>query len=95
MKKTVLLLLAAGVSFTAVDAKAKKNKKDKQEPAPVVNIFTNDVDSMSYALGLNVGGDFFLFKFFFFLLADVSENANNFFEMTLLIKHRGHPKIEP
>lgn len=58
MKKTVLLLLAAGVSFTAVDAKAKKNKKDKQEPAPVVNIFTNDVDSMSYALGLNVGGDF-------------------------------------
>jgi len=58
MKKTVLLLLAAGVSFTSVDAKAKKNKKDKQEPAPVVNIFTNDVDSMSYALGLNVGGDF-------------------------------------
>ena len=49
------------VAFNA-DAKEKKQKKQKKskieavQPAP--NLLTNNVDSMSYALGLNVGNDF-------------------------------------
>ncbi len=55
MKKTVLILAAVGLVF--VSAEAKKKPKEVIIPAPV-NILTNDVDSMSYALGLNVGADF-------------------------------------
>ena len=60
MKKTVLILAAAVFVFASVGAKQKKSKKDKNAPAPVccVKVFTNDVDSMSYALGMNVGNDF-------------------------------------
>jgi FKBP-type peptidyl-prolyl cis-trans isomerase len=60
MKKTVLILAAAVFVFASVSAKEKKSKKDKNAPAPVccVKVFTNDVDSMSYALGVNVGNDF-------------------------------------
>lgn len=60
MKKTIVLLLAVGVAFTAVDGKEKKSKKSKNEVvAPCcMKVFTNDVDSMSYALGMNVGADF-------------------------------------
>ncbi|MFZ4583128.1 MAG: FKBP-type peptidyl-prolyl cis-trans isomerase [Paludibacter sp.] len=60
MKKTVLILAAAVFVFASVSAKEKKSKKDKNAPAPVccVKVFTNDVDSMSYALGMNVGADF-------------------------------------
>jgi len=60
MKKTVLILAAAVVVFASVSAKEKKSKKDKNAPAPVccVKVFTNDIDSMSYALGINVGNDF-------------------------------------
>lgn len=60
MKKTVLILAAVAFVFATVNAKEKKNKKDKNAPAPVccVKVFTNDVDSMSYALGMNVGSDF-------------------------------------
>jgi len=60
MKKTVLILAVAVVAFVSVGAKEKKNKKDKNAPAPVccVKVFMNDVDSMSYALGMNVGADF-------------------------------------
>lgn len=60
MKKTVLILAAAVVVFASADAKEKKSKKDKAAPAPVccVKVFNNDVDSMSYALGVNVGTDF-------------------------------------
>jgi len=60
MKKTVLILAAAVFVFASVGAKEKKSKKDKNAPAPVccVKVFTNDVDSMSYALGMNVGNDF-------------------------------------
>ncbi len=60
MKKTVLILAAAVVVFASADAKEKKNKKEKNAPAPVccVKVLTNEVDSMSYALGMNVGNDF-------------------------------------
>jgi FKBP-type peptidyl-prolyl cis-trans isomerase len=60
MKKTVLILAAAVFVFASVNAKEKKSKKDKNAPAPVccMKVFTNDVDSMSYALGMNVGADF-------------------------------------
>jgi FKBP-type peptidyl-prolyl cis-trans isomerase len=60
MKKTVLILAAVAFVFATVSAKEKKSKKDKNAPAPVccVKVFTNDVDSMSYALGMNVGNDF-------------------------------------
>jgi len=55
MKKTVLLLAAVGCMFSTTEAKDKKNTAKVVEP---VKVFTNDVDSMSYALGLNVGADF-------------------------------------
>ena len=62
MKKTVLILMAISLVFVSADAKDKKDKKNKnaQEVVVVVpvKVFTNDVDSMSYALGLNVGADF-------------------------------------
>jgi FKBP-type peptidyl-prolyl cis-trans isomerase len=58
MKKTVLILAAASFLFVSVDAKSKK-PKEIIVPVPVpVSLFTNNVDSMSYALGLNVGADF-------------------------------------
>lgn len=56
MKKTVLFM-AAAVVFTSAVAKDKK-KKEAAVPVVPVKVFTNDVDSMSYALGLNVGNDF-------------------------------------
>jgi len=55
MKKTVLIL--AAVSLVFISAEAKKKPKEVIVAAPV-NVLTNDVDSMSYALGLNVGADF-------------------------------------
>ena len=61
MKKTVLILMAISLVFVSADAKDKKDKKNKNAEAVVVvpvKVFTNDVDSMSYALGLNVGADF-------------------------------------
>ncbi len=56
MKKTILFIAAVGLVFTAANAKTKKTDKTKVQ-APV-QILVNDVDSMSYALGLNVGSDF-------------------------------------
>ncbi len=56
MKKTVLILTAAALVLASADAKDKK-KKDVAPVAPV-NVLTNSVDSMSYALGMNVGADF-------------------------------------
>ncbi|MDR3652834.1 MAG: FKBP-type peptidyl-prolyl cis-trans isomerase [Paludibacter sp.] len=56
MKKTILFIAAATLVFTAVEAKNKK--KDKAVVQAPVQILVNDVDSMSYALGMNVGGDF-------------------------------------
>lgn len=59
MKKTFLLLMALSVAFVSADAKEKKPKKSKKNQVVVVEkIFKNDVDSMSYALGMNVGTDF-------------------------------------
>lgn len=61
MKKTILIIAAVGMVFTSADAQLFKTKKKVVTPvAPVacVKVFTNDVDSMSYALGMNVGADF-------------------------------------
>ena len=60
MKKTVLILAAIALVFVSADAKEKKNKKSKDAPVPIccAKVFNNEVDSMSYALGLNVGTDF-------------------------------------
>ena len=56
MKKTVLILAAISFVFATTQAKSKKPEKNIVQ-APV-KILVNDVDSMSYALGLNVGTDF-------------------------------------
>jgi len=58
MKKTVLILTAAAMVFTSANAKDKKKKDAEVAPVATVKVFNNDVDSMSYALGLNVGNDF-------------------------------------
>lgn len=56
MKKTVFILAAASLVF--VSAEAKKKPKEEVIVAAPVKLLTNAVDSMSYALGLNVGADF-------------------------------------
>jgi hypothetical protein len=56
MKKTVLFLAAISFVFASTEAKSKKPEKTVVQ-APV-KVLVNDVDSMSYALGLNVGTDF-------------------------------------
>ena len=56
MKKTVLFLAAISLVFASAEAKSKKPEKTIVQ-APV-QVLVNDVDSMSYALGLNVGTDF-------------------------------------
>jgi len=61
MKKTVLFLAAACVFVSSADAQLF-GKKKVVVPVVVatvpVKVLTNDVDSMSYALGMNVGSDF-------------------------------------
>ena len=56
MKKTVLILAAISLVFASTEAKSKKPEKTIVQ-APV-KVLVTDVDSMSYALGLNVGADF-------------------------------------
>jgi len=56
MKKTVLILAAISMVFATTEAKDKK--KEKEVVQVPVKVLVNDVDSMSYALGLNVGTDF-------------------------------------
>lgn len=56
MKKTVLILAAISLVFATSEAKSKK--PEKVIPQAPVNVLVNGVDSMSYALGLNVGSDF-------------------------------------
>ena len=46
-----MVLLSAG-------AKEKKAKKSKKNQPVIEKVFNNEVDSMSYALGMNVGADF-------------------------------------
>jgi len=61
MKKTVLFLAAACVLVSSADAQLFGKKKvvvPVVVAAAPVKILTNDVDSMSYALGMNVGSDF-------------------------------------
>jgi FKBP-type peptidyl-prolyl cis-trans isomerase len=58
MKKTVLILTAAALVLASADAKDKKKKGKDVAPVAIANVLTNEVDSMSYALGMNVGADF-------------------------------------
>lgn len=61
MKKTLFLMAALSLLVVSVNAKdsKKSDKKSKKQKVEVVEkVFTNDVDSMSYALGVNVGADF-------------------------------------
>ena len=55
MKKLSLLLIIALVCTVSADAKSKKKPIVEASPAP---IFINAVDSMSYALGVNMGLNF-------------------------------------
>ncbi|MDD4489360.1 MAG: FKBP-type peptidyl-prolyl cis-trans isomerase [Paludibacter sp.] len=62
MKRILLLMLAISVVVAAgaKEKKPKKEKKSKQQievVAQPVNIFANDVDSMSYALAVNIASD--------------------------------------
>ena len=56
MKKISLLLPLAALIL--VGCSTVKKVEVQVAPPPPVNILTNDVDSMSYALGVNVGMDF-------------------------------------
>ena len=59
MKKLSLLLIAVLVCTISVDAKQpKKSKKPPVIETPPAPVFTNAVDSMSYALGVNMGLNF-------------------------------------
>lgn len=55
MKKTVLVLGAICFVFTSAVAKDKKKKSDAPVADVCKQVFFNQVDSMSYALGMNVG----------------------------------------
>ena len=57
MKKIVFALLAIMLVFNTAAAKVKKPKKSTTPVVPV-QVLTNGIDSMSYALGMNVGADF-------------------------------------
>jgi len=56
MKKTVFIL--AAIALVSASATAKDKKKKDVAPVVCTKVFNNDVDSMSYALGMNVGADF-------------------------------------
>jgi FKBP-type peptidyl-prolyl cis-trans isomerase len=61
MKKSFILIAVISMFFVSAEAKdvKKKDKKGKEAKTEVVEkVFTNDVDSMSYALGMNIGTDF-------------------------------------
>ena len=55
MKKTVLILGAVCLVLTSAVAKDKKKKSDAPVADVCKQVFFNQVDSMSYALGMNVG----------------------------------------
>lgn len=60
MKKVLILAMALTALNAGLEAKEKKQKKSKKKAkVEVVEKFlVNDVDTMSYALGINVGTDF-------------------------------------
>lgn len=55
MKKIVIVLVAFSLIIVSADAKKKPKVVVPEIP---VKVLTNNIDSMSYALGLNVGADF-------------------------------------
>jgi len=61
MKKTILIFAAVSMTLVSVNAQTKSKSKDKKGDVPVpvvpVKILTNDVDSMSYSFGINIGAD--------------------------------------
>jgi FKBP-type peptidyl-prolyl cis-trans isomerase len=62
MRKLLLVMLAMSVvvAASAKEKKPKKEKKSKQQievVSELVNIFSNEVDSMSYALAVNIASD--------------------------------------
>jgi len=61
MKKTILIFAAVSMTLVSVGAQTKSKSKDKKVDVPVpvvpVKILTNDVDSMSYSFGINIGAD--------------------------------------
>lgn len=57
MKKIVFIIVATVLVFSTAVAREKKSKKTAVVVVPVQTL-TNAVDSMSYALGMNVGADF-------------------------------------
>jgi FKBP-type peptidyl-prolyl cis-trans isomerase len=61
MKKVFLIFTALSMLLVSTEAKdvKKKDKKNKNSKIEVVEkVFVNDVDSMSYALGMNIGTEF-------------------------------------
>lgn len=56
MKRTILFIAAVSLLFTSAEAKVKKLDKTVVQ-APVM-VLTNEVDSMSYALGMNIGAKY-------------------------------------
>lgn len=56
MKRTLIIVTALSLAF--LSAEAKKKKEVAPVVVPPVAVFANGVDSMSYALGMNVGADF-------------------------------------
>ncbi len=55
MKKIVIVLVAFSLIIVSADAKKKPKVVVPEIP---VKVFTNNIDSMSYALGMSVGADF-------------------------------------
>lgn len=55
MKRTLIIVTAFSMLFASAEA---KKKKEVAVVAPPATVFANSVDSMSYALGVNVGTDF-------------------------------------
>lgn len=60
MKKILVLALAITALSAGVEAKEKKQKKSKKKAKieVVEKVLVNEVDTMSYSLGMNVGADF-------------------------------------
>ncbi len=59
MKKLIVFVLVFAAAIIYVEAKVKKEKKSRKNQTVVVsNLLSNEIDSMSYALGMNVGADF-------------------------------------
>jgi FKBP-type peptidyl-prolyl cis-trans isomerase len=59
MKKLFLVMMAVALVMVTTEAKDKKVASPAaSQAAPQEKVFSNNIDSMSYALGLNLGSDF-------------------------------------